>query len=141
MHRAITLAIILSLLPAAASARCRNGDLEGRYALSAETRGDLGTFWTICELQIGADGTIQPGTNCLQRDAEGAEAQAKVDGGTISVRRSCRISGSIVIAGYESVVIKARMTRDKSIVKGKAENPHDGSEVRFSAERQVGMAP
>lgn len=135
MRRAIALAIVLSALPAAAWAGCRSSDLEGRYALSAETRSDLGTFETTCELRVAADGSVVPGTVCVQRDAEGALAEGTVDGGAIKLWRSCRVTGRIVIAGFESVVTKARMTRDKQTVKGRGRNTIDRSKIRFTATR------
>lgn len=135
MHRAIAFAILFTVLPATAWAACSRSDLAGRYTLSAETRADLGTFWTTCDLVIAADGSVESGTACVQRDAAGASAQATVDGGKIRLWRSCRVTGRIVIAGYKSVVTKARMSRDKQTVSGKGRNPDDRSTIKFSAER------
>lgn len=136
-NRAVTAALILSLapLPALAKGACRDSDLAGSYTLSAETSGTQGTFWTTCALEIGADGRVAAGTACVQRDQAGTEAAATVNGGAIALARSCKVTGSLVIAGFESVVVKARMSRDKRRVEGQAANPHDGSSVIFTAAR------
>lgn len=135
MIRIVRLAIVLSLLPISAEAACRSSDLAGTYDLRAETQSPFGTYWTTCDIRIARDGTIRPGTSCVQRDADGNEAQASVDGGAITLERSCRITGHITIAGYRSLVTEARMLRNKETVDGIGTNPHDGSAVTFTAQK------
>lgn len=135
MRQVTALAFVLSLLPALAQAACLERDLEGTYTLTSETRGVLGTFWTTCEIRIAADGSVRPGTACVQRDVAGTAASATVDGGAIVLARSCKITGNLSIAGYESVVTSARVSRDMRTVEGEGFNAADGSTIIFSASR------
>lgn len=135
--RAAGLVIALFILPASAWGACRDRDLKGNYDLTAESTGDYGVITTSCKIEVMRDGTVRSGADCTLKNHEGAEAEAKVDGGEISVSRSCRVTGQIVIGGNRSVITKARMTRSKKRVRGAGTNVLDGSRLTFTAIRQV----
>ena len=134
--RATGLVIALFVFPASAWGGCRDRDLEGTYALTAESTGVYGTITTTCEIAVNRDGKVRSGAACRQRDRDGLEAEARLDGGEMSVSRSCRVTGQVMIDGYPSVITEARMSGDKNKVTGKGTNAVDGSPLTFTATRQ-----
>lgn len=135
--RGACLVLAVVVLPGTAWAACRDRDLEGTYDLRAESSGDFGTVTTTCEIAVSSEGTIQGGAACALKNSEGAEAEAKVDGGEVSISRYCRVSGQIMIDGKPSLITEAQMNRDKTKVTGSGTNTVDGSALSFSATRQV----
>ena len=135
---ATALVVAFLILPTSAWAACRDHDLEGTYDLKAESSGAFGTVTTTCEIAVTRNGTVQGGADCKLSNY-GVEAVARVDGGEISISRSCRVTGQIVFDGYPSVITKARMSRDKNRVTGAGTNALDGSPLTFTATRQVAV--
>ncbi len=138
--RGACLVLAVAVLPGIAWAGCRDRDLEGTYDLRAESTGDYGTVTTTCEISVSREGTIQGGAACALKNSEGAEAEAKVDGGEVSISRYCRVSGQIMIDGKPSLITEAQMNRDKTKVTGSGTNTVDGSALSFSATRRVAVA-
>ena len=138
--RTAGLVVVLFALPASAWGACRDRDLAGTYDLRADSNRDQGIVTTTCEIGVTSNGTVQAGADCRLKTQDGAEIEAKVDGGDIDISRRCRVTGQIVIDGYPSVITRARMTSDKERVTGAGTNALDGSPVTFSATRQVAVA-
>ena len=138
MHavRVISWVIVLFLIPVNAWALCKDRNVKGKFQLYATTHTVSGTFWTFCAINIRDDGTIEPGTSCVQGDSLGAEGKVVVDGGNVSIGRSCKVKGDISIGGFTSVIRQAWMSRDKNVIEGVGLNPEDGSIFRFSAVRR-----
>ena len=135
--RGACLVLAIAVLPGTAWAACRDRDLEGTYELRAESTGDFGTVTTTCKISVSREGTIEGGAACALKNSEGAEAEAKVDGGEVSISRYCRVSGQIMIDGKPSLITEAQMNRDKTKVTGSGTNSVDGSNLSFSATRQA----
>lgn len=135
--RAVVLAVLLGLLPANAWAACQSSDVRGSYTLYAMTQGVSGSFWTWCVVKIQADGAVISGSRCTQKNSLGSNAEVVIDGGTLRLGDSCKVTGSIGFSGFKSVVTHAWMNRDKSIIEGVGTNAHDASIFRFSAVRRV----
>ena len=97
------------LAPVSAEARCNKANIKGNYQIHISIRQNKTDFWASCGIRVARNGNVRSSGSCSFNDG----SSEPINGGSLSVNRACRVSGTITIGTEDHDIANATMSRNK----------------------------
>ena len=113
------LGVICLLAPLQAEAACTGSDRAGTWQIYALGTDNVDSDWFKCKIRVGSSGSVKSGTTCVSMDAgSGSTETVTVQGGTINIKSSCKVTGNFKVSGCKITITEAWISKDASMMSG-----------------------
>lgn len=116
---ALLLTVFL-IVPASVQAACVSGDIGGKWRIYTAVN-KATEFWHICKVSLDSTGEVVVGTASTCEGIGGSTVD--ITAGQLTVARTCRVTGYLVVSGDTNAFDQAWMTRNTQMFSGVGHNP------------------